>query len=180
MPGLQRPPREAIVTTALAIALLVLTIPALLINLYFALLLFGRWPGLRDSLGALFRTCGADTSSCAIVVRTPCPTVRWRTERSHRYRMEPGVARPRPRVDAEWPGHGAVAVPDRRSRERTGRALSRPRAGRRPATAVPAVNCRSRPARGGRRAAWSRPVGRLTRMPFRSVARRSTLPPTRS
>ena len=58
-------------TTALAIALLVLTIPALLINLYFALLLFGRWPGLRDSLGALFRTCGADTSSCAIVVRTP-------------------------------------------------------------------------------------------------------------
>lgn len=58
-------------TTALAIALVVLTVPALLINLYFTLLLLDRGPGLRDSLGALFRTCGADTSSCAIVVRTP-------------------------------------------------------------------------------------------------------------
>ena len=57
--------------TGLAIALVVLTIPALLINLYFTLLLLDRGPGLRDSLGALFRTCGADTSSCAIVVRTP-------------------------------------------------------------------------------------------------------------
>jgi uncharacterized membrane protein len=57
--------------TALAITLVVLTIPALLINLYFALLLLNRGPGIRDSLGALFRTCGADTSSCAIVVRTP-------------------------------------------------------------------------------------------------------------
>jgi uncharacterized membrane protein len=56
---------------ALAIALVVLTVPALLINLYFTLLLLDRGPGLRDSLGALFRTCGADTSSCAIVVRTP-------------------------------------------------------------------------------------------------------------
>jgi len=59
------------VTTALAIVLVVLTVPALLINLYFTLLLLDRGPGLRDSLGALFRTCGADTSSCAIVVRTP-------------------------------------------------------------------------------------------------------------
>jgi len=59
------------VTTALAIALVVLTVPALLINLYFTLLLLDRGPGLRDGLGALFRTCGADTSSCAIVVRTP-------------------------------------------------------------------------------------------------------------
>lgn len=58
-------------TTALAIALVVLTVPALLINLYFTLLLLDRGPGLRDGLGALFRTCGADTSSCAIVVRTP-------------------------------------------------------------------------------------------------------------
>ena len=58
-------------TTALAIALVVLTVPALLINLYFTLLLLDRGRGLRDSLGALFRTCGADTSSCAIVVRTP-------------------------------------------------------------------------------------------------------------
>ena len=58
-------------TTALAIALVVLTIPALLINLYFTLLLLDRSPALRDRLGALFRTCGADTSSCAIVVRTP-------------------------------------------------------------------------------------------------------------
>jgi uncharacterized membrane protein len=59
------------VTTALAIVLVVLTVPALLINLYFTLLLLDRGPGLRDGLGALFRTCGADTSSCAIVVRTP-------------------------------------------------------------------------------------------------------------
>jgi uncharacterized membrane protein len=59
------------VTTALAIVLVVLTVPALLINLYFTLLLLDRGPGLRDSLGALFRTCGADTSSCAIVVGTP-------------------------------------------------------------------------------------------------------------
>jgi uncharacterized membrane protein len=59
------------VTTALSIALVVLTVPALLINLYFTLLLLDRGPGLRDRLGALFRTCGADTSSCAIVVRTP-------------------------------------------------------------------------------------------------------------
>jgi len=60
-----------LLTTTLAILLVMLTIPALLINLYFTLLLLGAWPGLRDSLGALFRTCGADTSSCAIVVRTP-------------------------------------------------------------------------------------------------------------
>jgi uncharacterized membrane protein len=55
----------------LAIALVVLTVPALLINLYFTALILDRWPGLRHRLGALFRTCGADTSSCAIVVRTP-------------------------------------------------------------------------------------------------------------
>lgn len=58
-------------TTALAILLVVLTVPALLINIYFTLLLLGRWPGLRERLGAVFRTCGADTSSCAVVVRTP-------------------------------------------------------------------------------------------------------------
>ena len=56
---------------ALALGLIVLTIPALLINLYFTALILDRWPGLRHGLGALFRTCGADTSSCAIVVRTP-------------------------------------------------------------------------------------------------------------
>jgi uncharacterized membrane protein len=58
-------------TTALAIGLVALTVPALFINLYFTLLMLDRWPGLRDRLGALFTTCGADTSSCAIVVRTP-------------------------------------------------------------------------------------------------------------
>jgi len=42
-----------------------------LIIAFAGLLLLGRWPGIRDSLGALFTTCGADTSSCAIVVRTP-------------------------------------------------------------------------------------------------------------
>jgi len=58
-------------TAALAIALVALTVPALLINLYFASLILARWPGLRHRLGVLFRACGADTSSCAIVVRTP-------------------------------------------------------------------------------------------------------------
>jgi uncharacterized membrane protein len=58
-------------TAALATALVALTVPALLINLYFTSLILGRWPGLRRRLGVLFTTCGADTSSCAIVVRTP-------------------------------------------------------------------------------------------------------------
>jgi uncharacterized membrane protein len=59
------------VSAALAAGLIGLTIPALLINVYFTALIVDRWPGLRHRLGALFRTCGADTSSCAIVVRTP-------------------------------------------------------------------------------------------------------------
>jgi len=59
------------VTAALAMGLVALTVPALLINLYFTSLILDRWPGLRHRLGVLFRTCGADTSSCAIVVRTP-------------------------------------------------------------------------------------------------------------
>ena len=44
---------------------------ALLINLYFASLVLGRWPRLRRALGSLFTACGADTSSCAIVAATP-------------------------------------------------------------------------------------------------------------
>ena len=44
---------------------------ALLINLYFASLVLGRWPRLRRTLGRLFTACGADTSSCAIVAATP-------------------------------------------------------------------------------------------------------------
>ena len=58
-------------TAALAIGLVALTVPALLINLYFTSLILDRWPGLRHRLGVLFKTCGADTSSCAIVVKTP-------------------------------------------------------------------------------------------------------------
>src|SRR5215831_12209832 len=58
-------------TTTLALGLVALTVPALLINLYFASLILGRWPRFRHRLGVLFRACGADTSSCAIVVRTP-------------------------------------------------------------------------------------------------------------
>src|SRR4029077_11964054 len=58
-------------TAALGIALVALTVPALLINVYFTSLILERWPGLRHRLGVLFRTCGADTSSCAVVVRTP-------------------------------------------------------------------------------------------------------------
>lgn len=58
-------------TAALAIGLVVLTVPALFINFYFTSLMLGRWPGFRHRLEILFTTCGADTSSCAIVVRTP-------------------------------------------------------------------------------------------------------------
>jgi uncharacterized membrane protein len=54
-----------------AVVLVVLTVPALLINLYFTSLILGRWPALRRRLATLFTTCGADTSSCAIVVKTP-------------------------------------------------------------------------------------------------------------
>jgi uncharacterized membrane protein len=43
----------------------------LFINLYFTSLMLDRWPGFRHRLGLLFTTCGAETSSCAIVVRTP-------------------------------------------------------------------------------------------------------------
>jgi uncharacterized membrane protein len=58
-------------TAALAIGLVVLTIPALLINIYFTLLILRRAPELRQRLGSMFTACGADTSSCAIVVQTP-------------------------------------------------------------------------------------------------------------
>lgn len=83
-------------TTTLALLLLVLTIPVLLINLYFTLLLLGRWPGLRDSLGALFRTCGADTSSCAIVCgrRMPDCSVAHRTFTSVSHGIWPYSASP--------------------------------------------------------------------------------------
>jgi len=53
------------------LGLVALTVPVLLINLYFAALMLGRWPRLRHRLGALFTACGADTSSCVVVVRTP-------------------------------------------------------------------------------------------------------------
>src|SRR5262249_7429461 len=58
-------------TLALATALVILTVPALVINLYFTSLMLDRWPRFRHRLGVLLTTCGADTSSCAIVVRTP-------------------------------------------------------------------------------------------------------------
>jgi uncharacterized membrane protein len=58
-------------TATLALGLVALTVPALLINLYFASLMLGRWARLRHRLGVLFTACGADTSSCAVVVRTP-------------------------------------------------------------------------------------------------------------
>ncbi len=56
---------------AAGLALVALTIPAQLINLYFASLMLGRWAPLRRRLSSLFMACGADTSSCAIVVKTP-------------------------------------------------------------------------------------------------------------
>lgn len=56
---------------AAALALVALTIPALLINAYFTSLSLGRWPGLRARLAGLFQACGAETSSCARVFETP-------------------------------------------------------------------------------------------------------------
>lgn len=50
--------------------LLALTIPLLLINLYFTSLSLERWLGLRRRLASLFQTCGAETASCAMVFRT--------------------------------------------------------------------------------------------------------------
>jgi uncharacterized membrane protein len=54
-----------------AIGLVALTVPALLINLYFTLLILRQWPALRDRLAVLFASYGAETSSCAVVVQTP-------------------------------------------------------------------------------------------------------------
>ena len=149
-------------TVALAIVLAALTVPALLINLYFTALMLDRWPRLRHGLGALFTTCGADTSSCAIVVKTPyarlfggAPNVYvgiiWNVALlglALRWMVTGGAG-------------GAVAVPARSGRERAGRGLPRPRSCRRPPPAVPALNRWPRGARGGRRAPWDRMVGRL-------------------
>lgn len=51
--------------------LFALTFAASLINLYFTTLILGVAPGLRRRLAALFNACGAETSSCAIVVQSP-------------------------------------------------------------------------------------------------------------
>ena len=55
----------------LAVMLIALSIPTLLINVYFASLVLQCCPELRGRLSVLFNACGADTSSCAIVVETP-------------------------------------------------------------------------------------------------------------
>jgi len=51
--------------------LALLAVAALLVNLYFVSLMLGRWPRARQALSRFFNACGADTSSCAIVVATP-------------------------------------------------------------------------------------------------------------
>lgn len=51
--------------------LALLAVAALLVNLYFVSLMLGRWPRARQALSRLFNACGAETSSCAIVVATP-------------------------------------------------------------------------------------------------------------
>jgi uncharacterized membrane protein len=53
------------------LVLIALTIPALFINAYFTSLSLGRFPGLRARLASLFQSCGAETSSCAVVFQTP-------------------------------------------------------------------------------------------------------------
>src|SRR5215470_12233457 len=100
-------------TAALAIGLVALTVPALLINLYFTLLILRRWPALRHRLGDLFTSCGADTSSCAVVRGSP--------ERAHRHRLERRLARPRPVVADHRACPGAMAVSGRGGCQRAGR-----------------------------------------------------------
>jgi uncharacterized membrane protein len=56
---------------AAAILLLVLTTAALLINVYFVTLIYGRGAAVQRRLSGLFHACGADTSTCALVVTTP-------------------------------------------------------------------------------------------------------------
>jgi uncharacterized membrane protein len=56
---------------AAGLLLLALTLAALVINVYFTTLLLDRGRRLRATLGRLFNACGADTSSCAVVMRTP-------------------------------------------------------------------------------------------------------------
>jgi uncharacterized membrane protein len=51
--------------------LLALVVPALLINVYFTSLILERWARLRGRLAWLFHACGAETSTCAVVVKTP-------------------------------------------------------------------------------------------------------------
>ena len=54
-----------------ALGLIALSIPTLLINAYFASLVLNCCAGARSRLSALFNACGAETSSCAIVVESP-------------------------------------------------------------------------------------------------------------
>jgi uncharacterized membrane protein len=56
---------------AAASLLLILVVPALLINVYFTSLILERWARLRGRLAWLFHACGAETSTCAVVVKTP-------------------------------------------------------------------------------------------------------------
>jgi uncharacterized membrane protein len=56
---------------AAATLLLILVVPALLINVYFTSLILERWARLRGRLAWLFHACGAETSTCAVVVKTP-------------------------------------------------------------------------------------------------------------
>jgi uncharacterized membrane protein len=56
---------------AAAALLLALVVPAMLINVYFTSLILERWARLRGGLSWLFHACGAETSNCAVVVKTP-------------------------------------------------------------------------------------------------------------
>jgi uncharacterized membrane protein len=56
---------------AAAALLLALVVPTTLINVYFTSLILERWARLRGRLAWLFHACGAETSNCAVVVKTP-------------------------------------------------------------------------------------------------------------
>ena len=56
---------------AAAALLLALVVPAMLINVYFTSLILERWARLRGRLSWLFHACGAETGTCAAVVKTP-------------------------------------------------------------------------------------------------------------
>ena len=136
---------------AAASLLLILVVPALLINVYFTSLILERWARLRGRLAWLFHACGAETSTCAVVVKTPYARI---------FGGVPNVAlgilwcAALAGLALTWLATGRITVPwpflfVAFGHRRRGR-LSRLRPDRRP-PALSSLTRRARVARGGRR-----------------------------